>query len=217
MSSKESLLRINNDVLVGDKVIPRRPFISLEERLKNLKYTVLSEIAKDIPNSDDYTINRLTPTCAEVTPENYTAHNGLLYSSMCVGVARSGDEISPDSLCGSAMNNALLKLKSLLGTRAFTQCFIFLSGEFALSFDNIIHCHVSTSADVSKVGVRDSLDGLFKQAFDSPFAKDARIGNAPPTLTLISTPWPFDVLSRFVDLDHLKHEVLFFICSLHVI
>ena len=107
-------MKINSDIPVGNRVVHRHPFISPEERLKNLSYTVPSEISQDISDSKNriYTIVNESPSCAEIMPGIYSMHGGLFRTSTCIGVAPLNNDMTG---LEKAIDSALSKLRSLFG------------------------------------------------------------------------------------------------------
>ncbi|VDD78771.1 unnamed protein product [Mesocestoides corti] len=104
--TKEALLKIENEVLVGDKVVHRRPFISNLERLAKLSDEVASEISCDISSSkhNEFPIDDALLAAPVInSPGIRLFHGGLLLTATCVGVSYlisllGGAGLKPDQL-----------------------------------------------------------------------------------------------------------------------
>ncbi|KAH9280693.1 Diphthine--ammonia ligase [Echinococcus granulosus] len=197
-SSREALLNIAKDITVGGDVIHRRPFVSTEDRLTDLSTAVPLEISRDIPNTErrdclfgDQPL--LTPVDSRLGILNMPG--GLLSTATCIGVDCSTVETELHLRLKNATQSAFSKLELLLS-------------RFGLNFDSVIHCHLTTSAEISDSSVLGSIDNSFKQIFDSPSARRRRVGNAPPSLVCLSSPWPLEVLNRFTIVGVGKDEIV---------
>uniref|UniRef100_A0A5K3G653 DUF1758 domain-containing protein n=1 Tax=Mesocestoides corti TaxID=53468 RepID=A0A5K3G653_MESCO len=187
--TKEALLKIENEVLVGDKVVHRRPFISNLERLAKLSDEVASEISCDISSSkhNEFPIDDALLAAPVInSPGIRLFHGGLLLTATCVGVSYLSKNTTLNTCLQAATGMAISKLDK------------FLSGA-GLKPDQLIHYHVTTNADLSDPNIATTISEPLKLLFDTPSVRKRRVGNAPPSQVCISSHWPVEALNLIRD------------------
>ncbi|KAM7542518.1 hypothetical protein Aperf_G00000011552 [Anoplocephala perfoliata] len=177
--SKEALLSIERPVLVNGNTEHRRPFITNEERCQNLVNSVPSEVLQDISeirNIDAIFTDRSPKSSSYRTPGICVLPGYLHLTDNCLGLSHKSFK--------EAVQDAFSKLGSLIEN-------------YGSKFDDVIHCHITTNADVSKHDICATIDESFKVLFDSHSARRTRVGNSSPSLVCFSSPWCPDDLKLF--------------------
>ncbi|KAL5107533.1 Diphthine--ammonia ligase [Taenia crassiceps] len=162
----------------------RRPFVSTEDRLADLSNAVPLEISRDVSNMAGR-------NCSFCNQSQLTSVNGT------PGILRADRSMVEKDLH--------LRLKRAT-QNAFSKLELLLNG-FGLSLDHVIHCHLTTSAELSDPSVLDSIDSLLRQIFGNSSAR-RRVGSVPPSLVCLSSPWPLNALNRFLDFEVDKDEIV---------